>query len=134
MKKTVAIFSIAILLLSIFRFGVSSHYCCGKYVSSVWGIAGKKAGCGMKEDIPCDKSQHSSLAKKCCENISLSVDTDKYTPQCISFCKTEVCPNAWIENTPSLSIHGKFSSEIIIAQKAPPPAGISVYTLRVLRI
>jgi hypothetical protein len=69
MKKGFSIFLSILMLATILRLSVATHYCGGKQAASRVSIAGKLAGCGMEvseNEIPLAGT---SLTNHCCENV-----------------------------------------------------------------
>lgn len=136
MRSIVSLFIASIILFSGFNFGVSSHFCGGKYVASAWGISAKNATCGMKDDDLIKKNNTTILRKKCCENKYIELSTDNYTNHSSDFCLGND-----LDLIPQIPFDYSASNIILVTTvnninyKAPPPlSSVDIHSICILRI
>ncbi|MBD80977.1 MAG: hypothetical protein CL840_18815 [Crocinitomicaceae bacterium] len=79
MQKLISIILTVLLLLSSSDVSYAAHLCEGEFVEVAVGFGNHSLDCGMsgsKETTSDGSDEQASFAKKCCENLYVSIDTD----------------------------------------------------------
>lgn len=89
MKKGISILFALVMIATMFRFSVATHYCGGHIAASKVSLTGKLASCGMEDSQKQLPPPGIYFSKHCCEDIVISCSTDNnYIPSFFNIAAT----------------------------------------------
>jgi hypothetical protein len=121
MRKGISILFALIMILSVARITIATHYCGGKVADTKVSLSGKLASCGMESTEKSIPLSGNNLTKHCCEDQVIRIGTCNIFTSPVSFI-TENIQNLqhFIFPTVFQSFHSIITTNSFYTSISPP--------------